>query len=126
MSAVAIVLIVAGAVMVLLFIGGLVVSKRRRDRPEFDVDVAKADRALESARAEDRGWDRELLHEAARQALASERPGFQAESLDLVLVDDRPGVENDRCHLRAGGPDGSARVVLARNSDGSWTVERVD
>ena len=126
MSAVAIVLIVAGAVLVLLFIGGLVVSKRRRDSPEFDADVAKADQMLEAARAEDRGWDRELLHEAARQALASERPGFQAESLDLVLVDDRPGVENDRCHLRAVGPDGSARVVLSRDSDGSWTVERVD
>ena len=126
MSPLAIVLIVAGAVMVLLFIGGLVVAKRRRNRPEFDADVAKADRALESARAADRGWDRELLQEAARQALAGERPNFEAESLDLVLVDDRPGVENDRAHLRAVGPDGAARVVLARDSDGSWTVERVD
>jgi hypothetical protein len=125
-STLAVVLIVIAAVLLVLFAGGVVVARRRLRRPGFDADVAEADRALESARATDRGWDRELLHEAARAALAAERPGFRAESLHLVLVDDRPGVENDRAHLRAVGEEGAVRVVLARESDGRWTAERVD
>lgn len=126
MSALGIVLIVGGVVLVALFAGGVRVARRRLARPGFDADVARADQALESARAADRGWDRELLHEAARVALAAERPGFEAATLELVLVDDRPGVENDRAHVRAVGADGTARVLLARESDGRWLAERVD
>jgi hypothetical protein len=125
-STLAIVLIVLAVVFLLLFIGGLVVSRRRLQRPEFAADVAHADRALESARAADRGWDRALLDEAARQALASERPGSSWESLDLVLVDDRPGVEEDRAHFMATGGDGMARVILTRDSDGHWLAESVE
>jgi len=126
MSTLAIVLIVIGVVLLALFVGGLVVARRRLERPEFSADVAKADRALESARAADRGWNRQLLHDAARQALAVERPGFEPETLDLVLVDDRPGVEDDRAHVVAVGSEGKARVVLARDREGRWTLERVE
>src|SRR4051794_12335842 len=122
MSTLAIVLIVVAVLLVLLFIGGLVVVRRRLDRPGFSADVARADRALEAARATDRGWDRELLHEAALQALSVERPGFEPRSLHLVLVDDRPGMEDDRAHLVATGPEGDARVVLSRDSAGQWTA----
>jgi hypothetical protein len=126
-STLAIVLIVMAAIFVLFFIGGLVVERRRLRRPDFAADVARADRALESARADDRGWNRQLLDEAARQALAAERPAFEWSSLELVLVDDRPGVEEDRAHLVAvGGGGESARVVLTRESDGSWVAERVE
>jgi hypothetical protein len=126
MSTLAIVLIVVGVLMVLLFVGGVVVARRRLARPEFDADVKAADRALESARATDRGWDRELLHETALKALAVDRPGFEPQSLDLVLVDDRPGVEEDRAHVLAVGSDGSARVILTRESDGTWVSERIE
>lgn len=126
MSTLAIVLIIVAVVLMLFFIGGLVVERRRLNRPEFDADVAKADRALESARAADRGWDRELLDAAARAALETDRPGFAVESLDIVLVDDRPGVEEDRAHLLASGADGAARVVLAREPDGRWIAERIE
>lgn len=126
MSTLAIVLIVIAALLVLLFIGGLVVERRRLNRPGLDADIASADRALETARAADRGWDRELLDEAARSALASERPGFSFDTLHLVLVDDRPGVEEDRAHLMATGSEGSARVVLCRDADGHWSSERVE
>src|SRR5215213_4842910 len=126
MSTLAIVLIVIGAVLALLFIGGVVVARRRLRRPEFELDVAEADRALESARAADRGWDRELLHAAAREAIEAERPGFAPRSLHLVLVDDRPGVEEDRAHLLAAADEDRVRVVLARDSDGRWIAERVE
>ena len=126
MSTLAIVLIIIGVVLVLLFVGGVVVVRRRLNRPGFQADVASADQALERARADDRGWDREVLHRAAQTALESERPGFSWESMHLVLVDDRPGVEEDRAHLVATGSDGQARVVLCRDADGRWASERIE
>src|SRR5687767_1832243 len=101
MSTLAIVLIIVAVLLVLLFVGGLVVERRRLNRPGFEADVASADRALETARADDRGWERALLDEAARRALATERPDFSFDELHLVLVDDRPGVEEDHAHLMA-------------------------
>jgi hypothetical protein len=126
MSVLAIVLIVLGAVIVVFFIGGFVIARRRANRPGWEEHIRAADQALERARAADRGWDRELIEAAARRALGDHRPGFEPASLDLVLVDDRPGVEEDRAHLLATGPDDSVRLVLARDSSGAWDIERVD
>src|SRR3954452_18825831 len=95
MSVLAIVLIVVGVLAVVFFVLGLITARRRFARQDFSADVAAADGALEQARAEDRGWNRQLLDEAARRALGTERPGFDWNSLELVLVDDRPGVEED-------------------------------
>ena len=122
----AIVLIVVGGVFLLLFLGGLVYSIRRerRTRVRDAREIAEADRALEAARAADRGWDREALERAARDALAAERPGFGYDSLALVLVDDRPGVTEDRAHLVASSANGDVRVVLSRDESG-WQVERL-
>ena len=125
MSVIAIVLIVVAAVLLLLFAGGFVRARRHANRPEAAEHIRAADRALEQARASDRGWDRELLHGAARDALAEQRPG-QWDSIELVLVDDRPGVAEDAAHLVASGPDGSALVVLARTEGGDWYAERVE
>jgi hypothetical protein len=124
-SALAIVLVVLAVLVVVFLIGGLVVSKRRAERPGWEADVRAADNALEQARAADRGWDRELLHAAARRALSEQRPDFEPETLHLVLVDDRPGMEEDRAHLVAAGPAGSLRLVLARDASGAWGVERI-
>ena len=127
MSVLAIILIVLAAVVLVFLLGGMVVSRRRSDRPDWDRHIRAADRALEQARAEDRGWDRELLHAAARAALTQERPGFEPASLALVRVDDRPGVEKDRAHVLATAADGdTARVVLARDSAGEWGFERLE
>jgi hypothetical protein len=126
MSTLAIVLIVLAVLFLVLFVLGYLVSRRRLATQDFEGDVARADRALEQARAEDRGWNRQLLDEAARRALGAERPGFDWNSLHLVLVDDRPGMEEDRAHLMAVGPDDSVRVVLAREPDGRWVAERVE
>jgi type II secretory pathway pseudopilin PulG len=127
MSALAIVLIVIGALVLLLLLGGLAASRRRARRlgSQRDRAIAAADRQLEEARAADRGWDRALLTAAADAAVAEARPDFSYERLDLVLVDDRPGVSEDRAHLVASGSQGQVRVVLARR-DGEWIAERVE
>jgi hypothetical protein len=127
MSALAIVLIVLGVIILIFLVGGIVVARRRADRPGWEEDIRRADQALEQARAADRGWDRELIHAAARRAIGEHRPGIEPVSLDLVLVDDRPGVEEDRAHLIAAVASGdSVRVILARDASGEWGVERVD
>jgi hypothetical protein len=125
-SVLAIILVIIGVLAIVFFIGGLVVVRRRRRDPAIEEHIKRADRALEQARAEDRGWERELLDEAARRALETERPGFAFERLDLVLVDDRPGVEEDRAHLLAHGGEDSATVVLMRDAEGRWSAERID
>jgi hypothetical protein len=126
MSTVAIVLIAVGVLLVLLFLGGFVAARRRANRPEAAAHIQAADRALEQARASDRGWDRALLEQAARSALEESRPGSTWDSIDLVLVDDRPGVVDDTAHLVGSGPDGSARVILSRREGGEWFAERVE
>lgn len=126
MSLLAIILIVVAVLAVVLFIGGLLYSRRRLRDPALSPRIRDADQALEQARANDRGWDRALLEEAARRTLAEERPGFGVDRLHLVLVDDRPGVEEDRAHMLAKGDDGEARVVLTRNAEGEWIRDHVE
>jgi hypothetical protein len=118
-----IVLIVIAAVLVLLFVGGFVASRRHTEH--WSEHVAQAEQALERAFATDKGWDRDLLYSAARDALGSHRPGWEYRDVHLVVVDDKPGVEQDRAQLVAVGEDGEARVVLAREADGGWRVESV-
>jgi hypothetical protein len=126
MSAIAIVLIVIGAVLLLLFVGGFVAARRRAARPEVAENIRAADRALEQARASDRGWDRELMATVAGRALGEGRPDYEWETIELVLVDDRPGVTDDRAELACWGPHGPARVYLARREGGDWFAERVE
>jgi hypothetical protein len=128
LSTLAVVLIAVGALAALLFVGGLI-AMSRRDRRRAGVyaeHVAAANQALEEARAADKGWNPQTMETAARNALAEARPGFQAEHLHLVLVDDRPGMTDDRAHFMAVGPDGEARIVLTRMEGGDWTSERVE
>ena len=127
MSALAIVLIALGALLLLLFAGGLYVARRRARAREGDlaISLARADQALEAARAADRGWERVLLEEAARKILAEERPGWRYDRLDLVLVDDRPGVAEDRAQFLATAPDDQVRLVLTR-SGGGWIAKIVE
>ncbi len=126
MSVIVIVLIVVVVLAVVLFVGGLVASRRRLNDPELGPHIRNADQALEQARANDRGWDRAILEEVARRTLAQERPEFGVNDLHLVLVDDRPGVEEDRAHMLAMGDDGQARVVLTRDAEGEWILERIE
>jgi hypothetical protein len=63
--------------------------------------------------------------EVARAALAESRPDVSAGELHLVLVEDRPGVEEDRAHFVAVSPEGEARVILGRQGD-RWVAESVN
>ena len=124
MSVLAIVLIALGALVVLLFVGGFI-ARRRHDQqlaPDYLRHIAEADNALEQARAADRGWDRDLMERTAREALASAHPGTDFERLHLVLVDDRPGVHEDRAHFEAWVGERPVRVVLTR-SDAGWAAD---
>jgi Flp pilus assembly protein TadB len=127
-STFAIVLIAVVAVIALLLVVGLL-GARARDRRQagsWEEAVRSADAALAHAAASDRGWHRDAMESAARAALEQQRPDWPYGALHLVLVDDRPGIEEDRAHFVAGGDGGDeARVVLSRQGD-RWSVERVD
>jgi type II secretory pathway pseudopilin PulG len=126
MSTLAIVLIALGVVVVLFFIGGLLAvrSRARRDAGAFTEHVRAADVALEQARALDKGWHRDTMEAAARDAVAQARPGWSYDDLHLVLVDDRPGTAEDQAHFVAMAPDDQVRVILARDGD-EWVVAEV-
>jgi len=128
MSTFGLICLIVGAVMVLFFIGGLIaVSVRsKREAPLYEEHVRAADQALQAARAGDRGWDKEIMEAVAQAALADSRPGTSFMDLHLVLVEDRPGMEEDRAHFMAVGPNGEeTRVVLGRQ-DGNWVAESVN
>jgi hypothetical protein len=128
MSTLAIVLIVIAAVVAVLLLFGFL-GARARDRRQagtWALHVAEADSALEQARAADRGWDRGVMEAAARSALEQSHPSSSYDSLHLVLVDDRPGTDEDRAHFVAtGGEADEARVVIARQGD-RWSAESID
>lgn len=127
MSVLAIVLIAVGVLVLLVLAGGFAAARRRTraevDSGSFEESLAKADQALEQARAADKGWDREMLEQACRQAVEEARPGSTYD-LHLVLVDDRPGVTEDRAHFLAVGED-RVKVTLARRDEG-WVAERIE
>jgi len=128
MSTLAIVLIVAAVIVVIaLLLGFLGIRARdRRQAGHWEEHVRAADAALAEAAASDRGWQRETMEQVARAALTEMRPDWSPRDLFLVLVDDRPGVDEDRAHFVAVSEGGDeARVVLARQGD-LWVAERVE
>ncbi len=126
MDPLVIILIAAGVMVGLFFLGGVLGARRRarEQAPDLERHIADADQALEQARAADKGWDRAVMEGIVREALAREHPGTTFDRLDLVLVDDRPGVVEDRAHFEASNADRRVSVILARAESG-WTAERV-
>jgi hypothetical protein len=128
MSTLAIVLIVLGAIVLIAVILGFLGTRARdrRQAPHWEDHVRAADAALAQAAASDRGWARDVMEQAARDALAEGRPDWDYGALHLILVDDRPGIEEDRAHFVAVGDGGNeARVVLSRQGD-RWVAESID
>src|SRR4051794_20946943 len=125
MSTLAVVIIVVALVLLLLFLGGYLAAARRARRPEVEEHIRAADRALEQARASDRGWERERMLDVAAVALREHDAAHDWTGIELVLVDDRPGVTEDRAHMVAAGPGGPVRVILARREGGEWFAEQV-
>ena len=112
-------LIIVLVVLAVLAVGGFIVRTQqlKRSRPAFDRSLAQVNRDLVAAAAEDRGWDRATLEDAARRIYADERGGEPPE-LVLVEVRDRPGTEEDQAVFRCGGE----QLTLGRR-EGQWVHE---
>ena len=115
-----IVLIVLAILFAVLFAGGYVANRRRAEAEDATLRarVLQADQQLARAHAEDKGWERTALEQAARRAYA-ERHGREPAALHLTQVVDRPGIEEDEAVFDADGQ----RLVLGRSGDGWVAVD---
>jgi hypothetical protein len=119
-------LIVVLAVLLLLALGGALGRQRQlqRTRGRFDANLLQINRDLAAAHAEDRGWDRATLDEAAHAAYAEQRPGADPGELVLMQVIDRPGTDQDKAVYRFGSDGAYERLTLGRR-DGGWVFEEL-
>ncbi|HVW18996.1 MAG TPA: hypothetical protein VHB30_12190 [Solirubrobacteraceae bacterium] len=119
MAAWEIILIVVVAVVALLFLGGYLGNARARTARarRLDEHIAKADRALATARAGDRGWDRDVLESTVRETLAVRRPGQAIERLELIQVIDLPGTDSDSAVFLVVCGEREERMELVRTGD---------
>lgn len=123
MTTVLIILLVLLVLLVVLAGGGAIAQRRRMERNTgaFERELESVNRDLATARAEDRGWERETLEAAAARAHAAERPGTPAGPLTLVRIVDRPGTDEDKAIFRTGQGE---ELTLGRQ-DGAWVLERL-
>ncbi len=121
-------LIVVLAVFAVLALGGALARRRQLDRSRgrFDANLLDVNRDLAAARAEDRGWERSALEDAARRAYAEQR-GDAAGDAELVLMQviDRPGTDEDKAVFRVGPEGRHQRLTLGRR-DGRWVPEALE
>jgi hypothetical protein len=117
-STLALIIIIVVVVLLLLIVGGFVATARRSRAGTGDLlaTLGEADHALALARADDRGWDRELLETAAREAFAARSP-VEVRELLLLKVVDRPGTEDDQAVFRVITDHGSEYLHLDRHGD---------
>jgi hypothetical protein len=108
--------------MILLFVGGLIASGRRRQvlRARLAERIEAADAALAQARASDRGWDRAVIEAAARDAFAARHGGKAPDALHLVQVVDQPGTDADQAVFRAVVDMGRDDTITLGRRDGAW------
>src|SRR5215212_624170 len=115
MSTWEIIVVAVVLVLALLAAGGIYARRRQLEATQgrFDANLEQVNRDLAAARAEDRGWERSALEDAARRAYAAERGGADCGELVLTQVVDRPGTDEDKAVFRA-GPEGRERLTLGR------------
>ena len=109
-------LVIVLIVLAVLAVGGYFARKAqlKRSRPAFESSLEHVNRDLAAAAAQDRGWDRATLEDAARRIYTSERGG-EPPDLTLVEVRDRPGTDEDQAVFRCGAEE----LTLGRR-DGEW------
>jgi hypothetical protein len=117
-SVLGIVLVVMVVIVALLVAGGIVVSRQRArtQEPRVHAELEEANQALASAHAEDKGWHRDVLEQAAREAFA-QRSAADVRELQLVQVVDRPGTDDDQAVFRVITDHGSEYLHLDRHGD---------
>ena len=102
--------------------GAFAVAARNRARADtLTEEVQRANDLLAAARADDRGWDLQAMLAVARTELADRAPAFKDESLHLVEVIDKPGIDGDRAVFRAHAGRDAVEIELARR-ESSWVV----
>ncbi len=116
------------AVLVLLAVGGAIAARRRLEASSagFTHHLEQANVELATAHAADRGWEPEALERAAGTALRKQHPEAQVESLTLVEVVDRPGVDEDVARYRARVAGGTELLITLVRRGGSWDAERIE
>jgi hypothetical protein len=121
-----IIVLVLVALLALLAAGGALARRRQLagSQDRFAASLLQVNRDLAAAHAEDNGWERSTLEDAARQAYAAERGGADPGALELVQVIDRPGTDDDHAVFRC-GPEGHDRLTLGRR-DGQWVLEALE
>jgi hypothetical protein len=120
-------LAIALVLLAALAAGGMLARQRQleRSRRRFDANLAHVNEDLAAAHAEDRGWARDTLDAAARDALAAQRPGAAPDELTLVQIVDLPGTDEDKAVYRVGAGGRDERLTLGRRA-GAWVFERLD
>lgn len=121
MSTFAIVLIVLGVLLLVLFVGGSIAAARRARalEPQLRARIEAANEALAQAHALDRGWERATVEAAAREAFAAAHPGAAVDALHLVQVVDRPGTDADEA-VFAVTSGGTRHELRLGRRDGRW------
>lgn len=127
MSTLAVVIVVAVVLVIALSVGGMLANARWRRRREtsFDTSLDEVNQHLAAAHAQDKGWEPNALHEAARRAFAERRPGEEISEQALVAVVDKPGTDEDKAVFRFVTSSGTAHLTLGRTGD-EWVAEALD
>jgi hypothetical protein len=126
-STLGVILIALAALMLLLFLGGLVANARRRraDSARLKQQIDEANAALAQAHAADKGWDRAAMEAAARDVFDQRHAGSAIKELHLVQVVDRPGTEADLAVFHVHGAGRLETITLGRQDDAWVPAERV-
>jgi hypothetical protein len=122
-----IVIVVLVVLIVLLAIGGYVAVRRRQaaSTEQFATSLDEANRKLAAAHAEDKGWEPGALRGAATRLFAEQQPGASVRDMQLVHVEDRPGIEEDKAVFRFETEDGGVNhLILGRSGDG-WVLDKL-
>jgi hypothetical protein len=119
-----IIILIVAAVFAALAIGGYFATQRRMNRNEgaFDARLRAVNQDLATAHAQDRGWERGALEDAARRAYEGQRPGRAAHDMSLVQVIDRPGTDEDKAVFRFVSDGREEHLTLGRR-EGAWVYE---
>lgn len=114
-------------VLIALAVGGAIAQRRRMEATSggFAARLEHANEDLAAAHANDKGWDPDVLADAARSALQERHPGSTVEELTLIQVVDRPGIQDDEAHYRARVGGREAMVTMLRH-DGDWIAQPID
>ena len=116
------------AVLIVLAVGGAIAARRRLEASSagFTDHLDSANVDLATAHAADRGWEPASLARAASDALRERHPEFEAASLTLVEVVDRPGIDEDVARYRARADDGTELLITMVRHGGRWAAERFE